>query len=71
MTRLEENIGGANITLSDDDLANINKALDNIAFGENAIPQAWQTCKGGKQQVILPVIRSPCQVCYEQVTRKR
>ncbi|WP_158827394.1 aldo/keto reductase [Mucilaginibacter lacusdianchii] len=38
MSRLEENIGGADLTLSDDDLAEINKALDNITLQGERYP---------------------------------
>ncbi len=38
MSRLEENIGGINITLSDDDLANMNTALDSIRLQGERYP---------------------------------
>ncbi|WP_431292030.1 aldo/keto reductase [Pedobacter sp. P26] len=38
VTRLEENIGGANLFLNDDDLANIHKALDNISLQGERYP---------------------------------
>ncbi len=38
INRLEENIGGANIILSDNDLANINAALDNISIKGERYP---------------------------------
>lgn len=38
MTRLVENMGGANIILGDNDLANINKVLDNISLQGERYP---------------------------------
>ena len=46
MTRLEENIGGVNITLSDDDLANINKALDGISLHGERYPASLANLQG-------------------------
>ena len=46
MTRLEENIGGTNITLSEVDLANINKALDNISLQGERYPASMADLQG-------------------------
>ncbi|MCF6407238.1 aldo/keto reductase [Chitinophaga filiformis] len=46
MTRLEENIGGVNITLSDDDVADINKALDSISLQGERYPASLANLQG-------------------------
>jgi aryl-alcohol dehydrogenase-like predicted oxidoreductase len=46
MTRLAENIGGANVTLSDDDSANINKALDKISLHGERYPAILANLQG-------------------------
>ncbi|AKD53855.1 aldo/keto reductase [Spirosoma radiotolerans] len=46
MTRLAENIGGADITLSDDDLATINQALDNISLQGERYPAILADLQG-------------------------
>lgn len=46
MTRLKENIGSVNITLSDDDLANINKALDCISLQGERYPASLANLQG-------------------------
>ncbi|MBE9462167.1 aldo/keto reductase [Dyadobacter subterraneus] len=45
-TRLEENIGGANISLSGHDLANIQKALDNIILQGERYPASMAGLQG-------------------------
>jgi aryl-alcohol dehydrogenase-like predicted oxidoreductase len=46
MARLEENIGGANITLSSHDLVNISKALDNISLQGERYPSSLAGLQG-------------------------
>lgn len=46
MTRLEENTGGANVILSDHDLADINKALDNINLQAERYPVSMADLHG-------------------------
>lgn len=46
MTRLEENTGGAHITLSNDELANINKALNNISLQGERYPAHMANLQG-------------------------
>ncbi len=46
ITRLEENIGGADISLSDHDLANINMALDNISLQGERYPASLAGLQG-------------------------
>jgi len=46
MTRLEENIGGVDIILSDDDLTNINKALNNISLQGERYPASLANLQG-------------------------
>lgn len=46
MTRLEENIGGVNIILSDDDLTNINMALNNISLQGERYPASLANLQG-------------------------
>ena len=46
MIRLEENTGGANINLSDDDLANINKVLDKISLRGERYPASMAGLQG-------------------------
>jgi hypothetical protein len=46
MARLVENLGGAAVTLSDDDLANINKALDKISLQGERYPAILANLQG-------------------------
>jgi aryl-alcohol dehydrogenase-like predicted oxidoreductase len=46
MTRLDENTGSANIILSDDDLANMNRALDNISLQGERYPASMAGLQG-------------------------
>jgi aryl-alcohol dehydrogenase-like predicted oxidoreductase len=46
MTRLVENIGGADVTLSDNELANINKALDKISLQGERYPAILASLQG-------------------------
>jgi aryl-alcohol dehydrogenase-like predicted oxidoreductase len=46
LTRLEENIGGATINLSNDDLANINKVLNNISLHGERYPASMAGLQG-------------------------
>jgi aryl-alcohol dehydrogenase-like predicted oxidoreductase len=46
MSRLEENIGGANIALSDDDLASITRALNNISLQGERYPSSMAGLQG-------------------------
>jgi len=46
MARLEENIGGANITLNSHDLVNISKALDNISLQGERYPTSLAGLQG-------------------------
>jgi aryl-alcohol dehydrogenase-like predicted oxidoreductase len=45
-TRLEENVGGVNVTLNNDDLADINKALDNINLQGERYPAILADLQG-------------------------
>jgi aryl-alcohol dehydrogenase-like predicted oxidoreductase len=46
MARLAENIGGVNVTLSDDDLVTIKKALDNISLQGERYPASMANLQG-------------------------
>ncbi|QJD95177.1 aldo/keto reductase [Mucilaginibacter robiniae] len=46
MTRLEENIGGVNVALSDDDLTHIHKALGNISLQGERYPASLANLQG-------------------------
>jgi aryl-alcohol dehydrogenase-like predicted oxidoreductase len=46
MPRLEENMGGVNVTLSNDDLVNIKKALDNISIQGERYPAILANLQG-------------------------
>ncbi|MBB5880880.1 hypothetical protein GGR74_002083 [Xanthomonas arboricola] len=58
--RLEENLGGAALTLSGEDLARIQQALDAVAIvGERYRPE--------RQKQITPAINSPNRRCCRSV----
>ena len=46
MTRLAENIGGATVTLGDDDVASINKTLDTIRLQGERYPASLAGLQG-------------------------